>query len=219
MAKRPLIEAEIREVRGTRAATRLRGKGVVPGVIYGSGGPLEMITVSEERLRELIESRSRMVEIKVGPNAHAAIMKEIQYDHLGSDIYHVDFERIDVTAIIRVQVSIETHGTAKGAKSGGILELVHKRLTVECLAGDIPNEILVEVGDLDIGDSMTVGKLTVPAGVKILDDPGTIVVIVQAPRAEVEVTAEAAPAEELAEPEVITARKEKDEEGEEEEEK
>jgi len=217
MAKRPLIEAKKRREKGSRAAAKLRRQGVVPAVIYGSGVPEELLTVDQERLREIIESRSRMVEVKIGSKAHPAILKEIQYDHLGSDICHVDFERINLQEVVRVEVAIETHGAAKGTKSGGILELVHKHLTVECKADDIPSEITVEVGDLDIGQSISVSQLTVPETVKVLDDPHTIVIIVQAPRKEAEVVAEAEGVEQLAEPEVITARKETEEDAEEEE--
>jgi large subunit ribosomal protein L25 len=220
MAKRPLVEAEVREGKGKRAVARLRRGGAVPGVVYGLDAPVQMITVSEERLREIIESRSRMVELKLGAKAEPVLVKEIQYDHLGSDIYHVDFERIDLGEVVRVPVPLETRGTSKGAKSGGILDLVLKHFTVECKAGEIPNEIVVDISDLDIGQSITAGQVQVPAGVKVLDDPATIVAIVQAPREE-EVAATAAEpgAAEIAEPEVITARKEKEEEEEEEEEK
>ena len=211
MAERPLVEARKRDEKGKRGVSRLRRQGVVPGVIYGMGGPTEMISVAEERLRELISSRSRMVDVKLGADAHPAILKEIQYDHLGSDIYHVDFERINLSEIIRVKVPLETHGSAKAAKSGGLLDLVLKHVDVECMAGEIPNEIIVEVANLDIGQHVTVGQLVVPAGVKILDDPATIVVVVHAPRAEEEVVVAAPAGEEMAEPEVITARKEKEE--------
>jgi large subunit ribosomal protein L25 len=218
MAERPLIEARKRDETGKRVVSELRRHGVVPGVIYGMDGPTEMIAVPEERLREIIDSRSRMVDVKLGADAHPAIVKEIQYDHLGSDIYHVDFERINLSEIIRVKVPIETHGSAKGAKSGGLLDLVLKNVDVECMAGEIPNEIIVEVADLDIGQHLTVGQLAAPAGVKILDAAATIVVVVHAPRAEEEVAAAVAPAgEEMAEPEVITARKEKEEDEEAEE--
>jgi len=213
MAERPLIEARKRGEKGKRTVARLRQKGIVPGVIYGMGGPTEMISVDEERLREVIEGRSRMVDVKLGSEEHPAIVKEIQYDHLGAEIYHVDFERINLSEIVRVQVPLETHGTAKGAKSGGLLDLVLKHVNVECKAGEIPTEITVEVADLDIGQVLTVAQLSVPAGVKVLDDPGTIVVVVHEPRAEEEVAAAVAPAAgEMAEPEVITARKEKEEE-------
>jgi len=216
MAKRPLIEAEKRDIQGKRAVARLRRTGVVPGVIYGSGRETQMLTVEDERLREVIESRSKMVDLKIGATTESAMIKDVQYDHLSTSIYHVDFERIDLSEIVRVQVPVETHGQPLGAKSGGIMDVVRKHITIECKAGDIPNELTVEVADLDIGQALTVAQVKLPEGVKAVDDPAGIVITILAPRKEEEVAAaEAAPAEELAEPEVISTRKEKEEEEEE----
>jgi large subunit ribosomal protein L25 len=211
MAKRPLIEAEQRSETGTRAMRRLRRGGRVPGVVYGGGTDNRNITVSAEKMHEVIASRSRMVELQFEGQAQPAVVKDVQYDHLGSDINHVDFERIDLEEIVRVSVPVETHGTAKGTRNGGVMEVVHRHVTVECHAGDIPNEITVEVAELDLEQSITVGQLALPEGVKVLDDPASIVVIVHPPREEEEVTA--APAEgELAEPELITRKAEEEEE-------
>lgn len=210
MAKRPLIEAQKRDVSGTRAVKRLRKTGVVPGVIYGQGAPTESLVVQEARLREVIETRSRMVEVRLNSQTFPAVLKQVQYDHLGSDIYHVDFERINLTEIVRVEVPIETHGTARGTRNGGVLDVILKRVMIECKASDIPNEILVEVGDLEMGQTVTVGQLSLPADVKVIGDPTTIAVAVLAPRSEEEL---AAPLEgEMAEPEVIGAKKEEEEE-------
>lgn len=213
MAKRPLIEAQARTETGKRAMIRLRKAGNVPAVMYGMGGATENIMVNEEALRAALDSRSRMIEVKMAGQVQPAVIKEVQLDHLGSDLYHIDFERINLSEIVKVQVNIETHGTPKGAKAGGVLSVSHRRVTVECAAGEIPNEITIEVGDLEIGQMITVGQLVLPQGVKVLDDPATVILILQAPREAEEVVAAAEG--EIAEPEVITARK--PEEGEEEE--
>ena len=94
--------------------------------------------------------------------------------------------------------------------------MTHRHITVECKPGDVPSEITVEVAHLDIGDTVTVGELPIPEGVKVIDEPSTVAVAIHAPRKAVEVEAEEGE-EELAEPEVISARKE--EEGEESDEK
>ncbi len=215
MAKRPLIEATKREQKGSHSVARLRKEGAVPAIIYGSGAPVEMISVSHERMREIIEARSRTVDLKLGSKSQSAIVKDVQYDHLGSDVFHVDFERIELSETVRVEVSIETHGVAKGTRLGGVLEVVHKHVSVECKAGDIPNEVVVEIADLDIDQFVTIGQLQIPEGVKVLDDPAAICVVVHPPRKEVDVTAEAEAGAELAEPEVIGAKKEEEESGEE----
>ena len=164
---------------------RLRREGNVPAVIYGAehrdrehhGHGGERCTKSSPAGRAWSSSSST-------GRPSPAVIKEVQFDHLGSDIYHVDFERINLEEIVRVQVPVETHGTAKGTRNGGVMRLVHRHVTVECHAGDIPNEIVVEVGDLDIDQSITVGQLALPAGREGSSTmPATIVVIVHAPRA------------------------------------
>jgi large subunit ribosomal protein L25 len=214
MAKRPLIEAQPRTETGKRAMVRLRKSGSVPAVMYGSGVATEHLMVNEEAMRAVLESRSRMVEVKVGDNTQPAVLKDVQFDHLGSDLYHIDFERINLSEVVRVQVPVETHGVPKGSKNGGVMSVSHRHVTVECTAGDVPNEILVEVGDLDIGQMLTVAQLALPQGVRLVDDPGTVVISIQAPRSEEEITAPEAETE-MAEPEVITARKPEEEEEEE----
>lgn len=215
MAKRPLLEAETRSETGTRAVRALRKSGRVPAVMYGPGVPTESISLDAEALRDAVEERARIVDIKLGSKKQPVVVKEIQFDHLGSDLYHADFERIDLSEVIHVEVPVETHGTAKGTRNGGILEIPHFHVRVECKAGDVPNEIKVEVADLDIGDVITVGQLELPKGVKVTDDPGTVVVHVQAPRKPEEVEVEEV-GEEIAEPEVIGGKKEDEEaEGEE----
>ncbi len=208
----PVIEARPRQERGSRSMRRLRGQGLIPAVIYGADCENQPLSVHAETLRGVIEQRARMVEVKIGSQSRPAVIKEIQFDHLDSEIQHVDFETINLEETIEIDVPIETHGTPKGVKNGGTMEVVHKHITVECKPADIPREITVEVADLDIGADVTVGDLTIPERVKVLDDPAQTVITVHAPRVEEEV-AEVAE-EELAEPEVIGARRE-EEEGEE----
>ncbi len=210
MHKYPVIKAQKRTKRGTRAARRLRSGGRVPAVIYGRGLPGEMLSVDEETLRGIIESRAKMVELRVGSKKQAALIKDIQFGHLGDVINHVDFEGISLEETIRIEVLVETHGTPKGVREGGVLDVTHRHITVECKPGDVPSEITVEVADLAIGDIVTVGELPVPEGVKVIDEPSTVAVAVHAPRKAVEVEAGEGE-EELSEPEVITARREEEE--------
>jgi hypothetical protein len=79
--------------------------------MYGMGGATEYLMVNEEALRADLDSRSRMIEVKIGGKVQPAVVKEVQLDHLGSDLYHIDLERIDLAEIVKVQVGIETHGT------------------------------------------------------------------------------------------------------------
>lgn len=208
----PVIEGRPRSERGSRAMQRLRRQGLLPAVIYGADCENQPLTIDAEALKSAIEQRARMVEVKIGSKSQPAVIKDVQFDHLDSEIQHVDFETIDLEETLEIEVPVETHGNPKGVKNGGTMEVVLKHITVECKPADIPREITVEVADLDIGAEITVAMLAVPAGVKVLDDPEQIVITVHAPREEEEIveTVEG----ELSEPEVIGAKRE-EEEGEE----
>ncbi|MHC4711828.1 MAG: 50S ribosomal protein L25 [Planctomycetota bacterium] len=207
----PVIEARPRDERGSRSMRRLRGEGLVPAVIYGANCDNQPLSVDAETLRGIIEQRARMVEVRIGSKSRPAVIKDIQFDHLDSEIQHVDFETINLEETMQIEVPIETHGTPRGVKNGGTMEVVHKRITVECKPADIPREITVEVADLEIGADVAVADLEIPDRVKVLDDPAQTVITVHAPRVAEEV-AEVAE-EELAEPEVISAKREEEEGG------
>lgn len=211
MAKYPMIEARKRAETGKRAVGRLRSAGRIPAVIYGPHVATESLSVDAEAITDMVESRTKMLEVKLGKKKLPVVIKDVQFDHLGSDIIHVDFEGIDLTETLRLEVPVETHGTPKGVRNGGVMEVTHRHVTVECKPADVPNEITVEVADLDIGDTVTVGDLPVPEGVEIIDEPSTVAVAVHAPRKAIEVEEEVGE-EEIAEPEVIGAAKEDEEE-------
>jgi len=208
----PVIKAKKREETGKHASRRLRREGLIPAVMYGSDTENQILTVDAGELEHIIEERERMVEVRVGRKKQPAMIKEVQFDHLGLHIQHVDFEGISLTEKLTLEVPIETHGTAVGVRNGGVLDVPYKHVRVECLPADMPNEITVEIGELEIGGTVTVADLPVPEGVEILDDPETVVVAIHQPRELEEEVEEEALEEQMAEPEVITARREEEEE-------
>ncbi len=214
MAKYPVIKAEKRTETGRRAVRKLRTRGLLPAVFYGPGTPNEVLSVNAAQMLDLIESRTKMVEISLGKSKHPAVIKEIQFDQLGSDVQHVDFEAIKLGEAIKFEVPIETHGTPKGSRNGGVLDVIHRHLNIECKPDDLITEIIVEVADLDIGDTVTVADLPVAGSIKVLDDPSTVIIALRAPRKAVEEEVEV-DEEEMAEPEVIGAKKEEGGEAEE----
>src|SRR5262249_30490010 len=141
------------------------------------------------------------------------LIRELQWDHLGQNILHVDLERVSADERIQVPVKVSLRGIAPGVTGGGVLDQPIHMIQIECLAIAIPDSIRVNIGELQIGGSIHVRDLVLPEGVKALGDPDAIVVHVTAPVAEPEPTA-AAPAEAgAAEPEVI-GRVKTEEEGE-----
>ncbi len=195
------IEARPREVRGSRDCRRLRRQGLLPAVLYGRGEPNVLLTLREEDVEELIESRSPIVQVNWDGRQENTQIRDIQFDALEEDILHVDLVRISLTESAVFTVQVQTHGTAAGETEGGVLELVSHAIEVECLPTEVPDSITVEVEELEIGDNLTVGDLAFPAGVTPVTDLDTVVVTV-VPPTEIE-EEEVAPEDLMLEPEVI----------------
>jgi large subunit ribosomal protein L25 len=142
-----------------------------------------------------------------------ALIREIQWDHLGIDVLHVDFTRVAADERVVVPVSIELRGIAPGVTAGGLLDQPLHSLEVECLAVSMPDSIRVNVNELQVGGVIHVRDLVLPAGVKAMAEPDAVVVQVKAAEAVAEPAA-AAEAPEQAEPEVIGRQKTAEEEAE-----
>jgi len=213
MADSVILVAEQRDVRGSMSARRLRRKGLIPAVLYGHKEATLSITLPAEEVEKAIRHGVRVVDLKAGGKEEKALIKEIQWDHLGKELLHVDFTRVSLDERIIIQVPLELRGTAPGVTAGGRLDQPIHALSVECLAISIPESIRVNIGELQMEGMIHVRDLVLPPGVKAMTDPEAIVVHVTPP----EVEAEAAPAAEVAEqaePEVIGRPKVEEEEGE-----
>jgi large subunit ribosomal protein L25 len=204
MAESVELVAEKRPGRGTRAAERLRQQGRIPAVVYGHKEETVSVSVSADDLLAVIRHRTTVVDLRTDGAVQKAQISEVQWDHLGKEVLHVDFKRVSADERIEVRVPVELRGIAPGVTSGGILDQPLHALTVECLAVSVPESIRVNISELQLGGAIHVRDLHLPPGVKVLDDPDAVVVHITAPQVE------AAPAPEVvpttAEPEVITRR-------------
>jgi large subunit ribosomal protein L25 len=181
------LKARPREHVGKSGARRARREGLVPAVLYGEGDEVRSLAVDSKDFYTVIHTTAGenvILDLKVeGSKAGdcKAIIKEIQYHPVRRDILHVDFQHISMTKEITVHVPIEVKGEAAGVKTrGGILEVIHRDVEVECLPADIPNAISVDVTELDVGDSLQVRDLVIE-NVKIVTDPTATVVTIVAP--------------------------------------
>ncbi|HJT79293.1 MAG TPA: 50S ribosomal protein L25 [Gemmataceae bacterium] len=212
MADAVQLVTQPREQVGSQAARRLRRKGLVPAVVYGHGEATVSIALPAEEVADAIRHGTHVLDLKTGDAVQKALIKEVQWDHLGKDILHVDFARIAADERIQVTVPLEVRGIAPGVVAHGILDQPMHALEVECLATAIPASIRVNINELQVGQAIHVRDLHLPPDVTPLADPDAIVIHVLAPVAEPEPGV--APLAEQAEPEVIGR---KAEEGEEEE--
>jgi len=171
------INAQTRTAKGTTACRRLRREGLVPGTVYGHKEIPQAVSVNDTEITSLVRAGAQVVEILIDGKADKALMKDVQWDTFSTHILHVDFMRVDATERVQVSVPIHTRGTAPGVVAGGLLELPHHSIEIDCLALEIVDEIQVRVSDLQIGDSILVKDLTdLPPGMTILTPEDTVLV-------------------------------------------
>jgi large subunit ribosomal protein L25 len=201
MADSPVLVTEKRDSRGTRLARKLRAKGRVPAVVYGHQEATVSVSVAADVLLSAVRHGARVVDLQSDGNLQKAQIAELQWDHLGLEVLHVDFRRVAADERIHVTVPVEVRGIAPGVTAGGVLDQPIHVLSVECAADSVPESIRVNVNELQLGAAIYVRDLHLPPDVKALADADAIVVHVTAPQAEPE--AAATPGAEQAEPEVI----------------
>jgi large subunit ribosomal protein L25 len=214
------LDAEQRQEVGRGKVKDLRDAGFVPAVVYSEGKNSTPIKLSHRQLVQLVHHHrieSAVINLKVKDDkkkSRPCLIKEIQYDPVHGEIVHVDFNEISLTKEIKVNVPVVAKGDAVGVKQeGGSLEHILWELEVECLPTAIPKEIEIDITNLKLKDSIHVKDVVPPAGVKILNDPGAIILTVAEPMKE-EVVVAPVEGEAPQEPEVIKEKKEVPAEGE-----
>lgn len=211
------LKAEPRDNVGTRTSRKAREQGLVPGIIYGHGETPEAFTLGAHDLDVALAHGARTLEIDLSGKRHAYLIKEVQYDHMGTRPIHVDLARVDLTERVKVSVGIKLRGVPKGAADGGILEQAMAEIDVECVVTNIPQTLQPLVASLGVGDVLLVKDLELPEGVVAMADPDDRVAVVRAPLEEVDEAAETAEGEEAqepAQPEVIGRVRKDDEQDE-----
>jgi len=214
MAKTLVLKAEVREQTGSNAVRKVREQGKIPAVVYGHKEEPVAISLDAHDFVEGLHHGHRLMDVQIGQKKQKAIVKALQYDHLGRNIIHADLVRVDMTESVRVTVPIELKGTAAGTHEAGIVEEHVDRLEVECRATDIPEAITVSVKELHVGGAIHAGEIELPSGVKLISPPETLLVtchLVAAAKSTEELEEEVPTA-----PEVIGEEKESEEEAQEE---
>ena len=209
--ERNTLEAQRRTATGTKHARMLRLEQRVPGIIYGPKQDPVPFCVDRHDLEVELLHGQRVLSLNLEGQTHAYLIRDIQYNHLGSEFLHLDLSPINLDEKVTIKVAVELRGTTKGATEGGVLDQTLNEIEIECLASDIPTAIKASVANLDVGESLTVGDLKLPDGVSCLQEVGDIVATVRVIAEEIEATE--TEEEETAAPEVITKGKTAEEEG------
>ncbi len=202
MEKGLVLKGEIRPNRGSKDAARLRKQGQIPAIVYGHKKEPVAISLDGRSFIEELHRGHRLVNIQLDKEQVTTLVKDVQYDYLGSDIIHVDLMRVDVTEMVRVTIPIELKGTAKGTHEGGMVEVHTAKVEVECRVTEIPERIQVSIKEMVLGDAIHAKDLQLPEGVKLISAPELLIATCHEV-AEVKTTEEIEAATPAA-PEVIT---------------
>ena len=215
-----VIKSETRDVFGKNASRRIRRGGMLPAVLYGEGVGSVSLTLNKKDIIQILKSETgenTLFRIAFGGAEKDAMIKSVQIDPTTDEILHADLIRIAMDKAIRVMVPVEVIGEAYGVKTeGGFVDFMTREIEVECLPAAIPERLTVDVSPLRLHQSFKVSDVPLPEGVKLISEPGAVVVLIQVPHEEkVEAKPEEAAAAEAApvaaEPEVIKKERKKDE--------
>jgi large subunit ribosomal protein L25 len=216
------LEAQPREAGTKNHARRVRREGKIPAVVYGAGKDSTPVTVDPRHVLRILRSDSghnSIFDLALDGERAKAMIVDWQYEPIKGHLLHIDLKRIAMDKALRVSVPIVLQGVPIGVKTeGGILEHILREVEIECLPGDIPSHIDVDVSELTFGKILRVSDLPKNEKLKFISEANQPVAHVTSVKEEVVATPDATAAEAgatPAEPEVIKKGKaETDEEGE-----
>jgi len=212
MPETTTLSAERRTLIGKGAARATRRIGRVPGIIYGGDGEPMPISLEPRELSRALARRgflATVVEVKVDDAVHRTLPREVQYHPATDEPLHVDFMRVgaDTEVTVTVPAAFINQELSIGLRRGGILNIVRHGIALVCQVDNIPEQLVVDLDGLDIGDSVHISALTLPAGSRltITDRDFTIASIAASSAVREEATAAAsAPPPAAAEPPAAT---------------
>jgi large subunit ribosomal protein L25 len=215
------IKCERRDVFGKNASRRLRREGKIPAVLYGGEEPSTHLALQKKDVFGILRSESgenTIFKTSFDSESKDTMIKDLQTDPVTDEILHIDLILIAMDKVVRVSVPVVVVGEAVGVKTeGGFVDLITREVEVECLPGDIPENVEVDISDLHLHQSIKIEEITFPQGVENLSDPQTLVVLIEAPTKEEEIVKEEEEEEEVEvmaeeeQPEVIKKEKEEEE--------
>jgi len=167
-----VLNVTVRERVGTGGAREVRAAGLVPGVLYGAGqGPVPIAVKSGEFRKALTTGKllGHLVTLKYGKEEQPVIAKDVQFHPVTDEPVHFDLFRVDAHAAIRISVPVHfrNHDASPGLKRGGALNVNLHEVELLAPADAIPEELLVDLTGLDVGDSFKASDLVLPKGVTV----------------------------------------------------
>jgi large subunit ribosomal protein L25 len=182
------IEARPRSATGKGVNRRLRREGFIPAVTYSRGTETVAIEISRERLRSVLRSdhgQNSLITLQVaGGQSYSVMIKDYVVHPVTRQLLHADFQQVDLTKQIEVEIPFRTRGKSKGEAAGGTLLQNVRQLRVRCQPANIPLFIEADVSELEIDSVLRVHELTLPEGIELLHREDQKLVVVKPPRVE-----------------------------------
>ena len=211
MAKvKHVLNVQARTAGTTNDARRLRKTGLIPAIVYGKGIEPKCISVNATEWQLLSRNELNLLSLVEDGKETLVLLKEVQHDPIRNRARHLDFQTVRMDQKIKAHVAVRPgHALPAGASAGGLLEQNIHEIEVESLPQDLPEEIIVDVSGMNLGDIIHVGDIVMPEGVTAVTHAELVVFTEVDENAVAAEEEEAAPAEgeEAAEPEVIAEKK------------
>ena len=182
------IAVQKREKTGKGANRRARSGGLIPAVVYGGGKESVSIEIDRKSMLDLMKkagSENPIYLLKLGDSQRHAMIREVQTHPISRQVVHIDFQRVMMDQKVHVKVPVELVGTAYGVKNqGAVLDFVSREVEVECLPGDIPGHLELDVTGLHANQHAEARDIKLPQGVTLLDSEDKVIASVTHARAE-----------------------------------
>jgi large subunit ribosomal protein L25 len=197
--ERPVLTAEIREGVGKEKAKKLRTKGLIPAIFYGPRSQTIPLVIDYKELTKVLQTEAGenvLIDLDIRKGAQSdrkvVMVKDIQIDPLQRIALHTDFYEVAMDEMVTVEVPVHLIGKPEGTKMGGILDQVRRMIQIQCLPGEIPKSIDIDVSPLKIGDSIHIQDIQVEKA-KIISDTNFTIATVVPPVVEEKVVEAVAP--------------------------
>ncbi len=187
------LDLKKRTETGKGSARRLRSMGMLPVIVYGPEISPIMLSIDYKQLEKILRGKSAesiIFDLRVDSNgkkySKRVMIKEIQKDPVTRDYLHVDFYEISMEKELEVDIPVHLVNTPIGVSEGGILEHIRRELKISCMPRNLVDKIEIDVSGLDVGQSLHIGDISFPPGLKSMEDENLTIATVVAPAIEVE---------------------------------
>tara|TARA_Y100001970_G_scaffold131306_1_gene161972 strand:- start:1172 stop:1828 length:657 start_codon:yes stop_codon:yes gene_type:complete len=182
------IEVNKRELSSKKSFIKsLRNKDEIPGIYYSHDSKASIpFSVSKKVMHEALKAEAQVYQVSVGSKARDVIIKSVQYHPISDEMLHIDLYGVKMDQEVTVKVPIELVGQSEGVKAGGVLNQTITELDITCLPGSIPQNIEIDISDLNIGDSLRLGQLSLADELTVIGDEENLIIAVNEPTVQAE---------------------------------